>query len=613
MSHEGLRYTIFSRRAILLAGVKGLAVTALGGRLYYLSIVKGEQYRLRADKNRIDLRLIVPERGEILDRDGEKLATNRQDYQVYLIPEQADDIVETLSRLGRIITISDQNITRIKNRMKRQRKFIPVTVAENLSWEEFSKVNVSAPDLPGIMPAAGLTRRYPDGEAMAPIVGYVGSPRESDGDDPLFGLPGFKLGIQGIESSYDDQLRGHQGTRRFEVNSVGREIRELTPRQDALKGSDVQLSIDLELQRYCNERLGEEAAGAVVIDLRTGDIISMASAPSFNPNDFNLGLSRENWEALLKDPRKPLLNKVITGQFPPGSTIKMVVALAALEKGIVTSKTKFFCNGRHPYGDRVFHCWEKRGHGNMDLENALKNSCDIYFYNLAEKLEIDDLAKMAERFGLGMVHDIGLDNQKSGLVPSREWKRRELNARWQGGETLNVSIGQGAMLTTPLQLAVMTARLATGRMVEPKLVKSIGGQPEPAKEVFETIGINPLHLKLVQNGMKMVMAPGGTAHDYTRSRNKPVYAGKTGTAQVRRISKEERESGVLKNEELAWRSRDHALFIGYGPLDNPRYGVSVLVQHGGGGSSVAAPIGRDLLDKILEIEAAAAKDNAGDT
>ncbi len=604
MSHEGLRYTIFSRRALLLAGLKGLAVVTLGGRLYYLSIVKGEQYRLRAEENRIDLRLIAPERGEILDRNGEKLAKNKQDYQVYLIPEQADDIVETLNRLGRIITISDQNIARIKKRMKRQRKFSSVTIAENLSWEAFSKINVSAPDLPGVVLDAGRTRTYPDGPAVAQIVGYVGVPRESDGNDPLFRLPGFKIGIQGIESSFDKELRGYQGTQRFEVNSVGREIRELQPRQDATQGKDIKLSIDLALQRYSMERLGESAAGAVVLDIRSGEILAMASAPSFDPNDFNLGLSIENWQALLKDPRKPLLNKSITGQFPPGSTIKMVVALAALEKGIITSKTKYHCNGKHPYGDRVFHCWEKRGHGNMDLLSALQHSCDVYFYNLAEKLEIDDLAKMAEKFGLGSLFDIGLDNQKRGLVPTREWKQSVMGEKWHGGETLNVSIGQGAMLATPLQLAVMAARLASGRMVEPSLVKSIGEDEPLSQTAFETTGVNPLHLKLVQTGMQKVMAAGGTGFDYRRSKSKTPLAGKTGTAQVRRISEAERKSGVIKNEELAWRSRDHALFVGYGPVENPRYAVCVLVQHGGGGSTIATPIGRDLLDKMFEIEAA---------
>ena len=612
MSHEGLRYTIFSRRALLLAGLKGLAVTTLGGRLYYLSIVKGEQYRLRADKNRINLRLIAPERGEISDRNGLKLATNRQDYQVYLIPEQADDVVMTLRRLGRIIDVSEQNIIRIEKRLKRQRKFLPVTVAENLSWEEFSKINVSTPDLPGIVPDAGLTRTYPDGPSVAQIVGYVGIPRENDGDDPLFGLPGFKIGVHGLESRFDKELRGYQGTRRVEVNNVGREIRELKPRQNATEGKNIELSIDLNLQKYSIARLGESAAGAVVMDIRSGEILSLASAPTFDPNDFNLGLSHENWNALLKDPRKPLINKCLTGQFPPGSTIKMVVALAALEKGIINSKTKFSCNGKHPYGDRIFHCWEDKGHGDMNLEDAIKHSCDVFFYNVAEKLDIDDLAKMSKRFGLGATHDIGLENQKKGLVPTKKWKRDTFNDKWHGGETLNVSIGQGAMLTTPLQLAVMVARLASGRMVDPYLVKSIGDEPQIIQNTFDTVGINPFHLKLVQKGMQQVMAPGGTAYDYNRRRNKPVIAGKTGTAQVRRISTAERESGVLKNEDIAWRTRDHALFVGYAPYDNPRYAVSVLVQHGGGGSSVAAPIGRDLLDKALEIEANTIKSKKGE-
>ncbi len=611
MSHEGLRYNLFSRRALLLAGAKGLAVATLGGRLYYLSIVKGEQYQLRAEKNRINLQLIAPERGEITDRNGLKLATNRLDYQVYLIPEQAEDVVKSLKSLGRIIDISEQNIARIQTRLKRQKKFLPVTIAENLTWDEFSKINVSTPDLPGIVPDAGRTRTYPDGPAVAQIVGYVGIPRESDGGEALFSLPGFKIGVHGIESRFDEELRGYPGTRRVEVNNVGREIRELKPRQNAIEGKDLKLCLDLELQKFAISRLGEAAAGAVLMDIRSGEILSLASAPTFDPNDFNLGLSHENWQALLNDPRKPLLNKCLTGQFPPGSTIKMVVALAALEKGIINSETKFFCNGKHPYGDRTFHCWESRGHGSMNLENAIKRSCDIFFYNIAEKLEIDDLAEMAYRFGMGVVHDIGLENQKKGLVPTREWKRKTFNEKWHGGETLNVAIGQGAMLATPLQLAVMTSRLASGRMVDPILVKSIGGVQQSTQTAFERVGVNPLHLKLVQEGMQQVMDIGGTAHDYSRHKIKPILAGKSGTAQVRRISVAERQSGVLKNDDLAWRTRDHALFVGYGPYENPQYAVSVLVQHGGGGSSVAAPIGRDLLDKALEIEAAHTEKNKG--
>ena len=603
MSREGLRYQMFSRRALMVAGVKGLAVTVLGGRLYYLSIVKGQQFQLRAEQNAINLRLIAPERGQIIDRNGHKLATNRLDYQVYLIPEQAGDLVQTLSLLGRVINLSDAAIERVESRAKRQRKFLPVTVAQDLTFDEFSLVNVNSPDLPGVFPDAGRTRFYPDGSYVAHVVGYVGNPRDEDEiSDPLFSIPGFKIGLQGLERSFEKELRGVQGTRRVEVNSVGREIRELTPRQEAVKGEDIQLTIDLTLQKYIQDRLGEASAGVVVMECQTGNVLAMNSNPTYNPNDFNLGFSRANWQALLNDPRKPLLNKCIAGQYPPGSTIKMVIALAALEKGIIDSGTTVTCTGDHALGDNVFHCWNPRGHGRVTLNKAISQSCDVYFYELAEKLDIDIMAEYLREFGFGQIYDFGIGGQKEGIVPDKAWKRRVLNKAWQLGESLNVSIGQGAMTATPMQLAVMTARLATGKSVVPKIVSSVGANKYRESEGFNALTIKPNLLKMVQEGMRSVMVPGGTAYDPNRPKSAVSIAGKTGTAQVTRISMQQREDEVDRNRTLPWAQRDHALFVGYAPVENPKYVVSVLVDHGGGGSSVAAPIGRDVLDKVVALE-----------
>ncbi|TNE65559.1 MAG: penicillin-binding protein 2 [Alphaproteobacteria bacterium] len=601
MAREGLRYQTFSRRALLLAGAQGLALTALGGRLYYLSIIEGDKYKLRADRNRISIRWIVPERGEIFDRLGKTLAVNRQDFRVFLIPEQARDLAGTLARLGRVIKLDERRLSRVQRQIKRQRKFMPVTIAQGLDWKTFAEVNVDMPDLPGVVTDSGLSRFYPHGNEIAHLIGYMASPQEDEmPGSPLFQLPGFKVGRQGLERRYEDSLRGTAGTRRVEVNAVGREIRELPPRQDAVSGNSLHLAIDLDLQQFVMQRLGEEAAGAVVMDVKTGEILTLASTPSFDPNEFTNGISQENWQALLQDPRKPLINKAVAGLYPPGSTFKPIVAMAALEAGVVKPETEHYCNGALPFGDHTFHCWQKRGHGKLDLLGALSKSCDIYFYKVAQELDIDRIADMARRFGVGDVFDIGVDGEKEGLVPDREWKRRTQRDIWHAGETLNVSIGQGALLMTPLQLAVMTARLASGYSVWPSLVRSADGQ-DAAPNAFLPMDVNPLYMQLARRGMEMVMEVGGTAHDYRRRKSAATQAGKTGTAQVRRITKAERQTGVIDNKELPWAQRDHALFIGYTPTEKPEIAVSILVQHGGGGSSTAAPIGRAIMDKALEL------------
>lgn len=591
----------------MLAGVQGAALATLGGRLYYLTIVNGEQYRLRADKNRIATRLVVPERGEIIDRGGRKLAVNTPDFTVYLIPEQAGDISKTLGKLARILKLNKRRLARVQRQIRRQRKFLPVSVSQGLDWKTFSRVNVAMPDLPGVITDAGLSRYYPDGRDVAHIVGYLARPNDDEvALNRIYRLPGVKVGRQGLERRFEDDLRGQPGTRRVEVNAVGREIRELPPRQDALKGTDLSLTLDLDLQKFALQQLGEEAAGAVAIDVRTGELLALASSPSYDPNEFTRGISQENYDGLLKDPRKPLLNKALTGQYPPGSTVKMLVALAALEQGIITPETEFFCNGKHRLGDHTFHCWQSRGHGMQNLYGGIANSCDVYFYEIAEKLDVDHIAEMARRFGLGSVYNLGVDGERSGLVPDRAWKRAYLEQPWHLGETLNVSIGQGAMLATPLQLAVMTARLASGREIYPQLV---GNQPSIEPAAFNQMRVNPLHMRVVRRGMEMVMEPKGTAHDLRRSKEAVVQAGKTGTAQVRRITRAERETGVIENKDKPWLARDHALFVGYAPADNPRVAVSILVQHGGGGAATAAPIGRALLDKALDVVPTDAEEN----
>lgn len=598
MESEGERYRLFGRRAALLFGAQGALVTALAGRMYYLGVVEAGQYKTLADDNRLSLRLLEPERGEILDRFGIKIATNRQDFRVVLIPESAHDTVATLERVGRIIPISTDTRTRIDKQMRSQRSFLPVMIADNLEWDEFARVNVAAPELSGIQTEEGRTRFYPDGPNLAHVIGYVGAVSEDDeGEDPILQIPGVRIGRAGVEKVLDQPLRGVAGNRRVEVNAYGRVIREVQ-RQNGEVGEDAWLTLDMALQRFVVERLGDESAAAVVMDVHTGDLLSVASTPAFDPNMFNVGISKTAWNALLSDPRKPLLSKCVKGQFPPGSTFKPVVALAAQAAGVDPTET-VFCNGKHRFGDRTFHCWKRQGHGHVNMVEALGHSCDIYFYEIAKKTGIDNIAKFARTFGLGQSYEIELQDQSKGLVPTRAWKEAVFGVPWQKGETLIVGIGQGYLLATPLQLAVMTARLANGgRAIEPRLVARIGDQDMPVGAGLP-LNIPRSHLRVVQRGMEMVTEEGGTAYG-SRIRDEGLsMAGKTGTAQVRRITKAERDTRVLKNEEKPWEERDHALFVGYGPIEAPRYAVSVLVEHGGGGSKVAAPIARDILREAL--------------
>ncbi|MBK5911005.1 penicillin-binding protein 2 [Rhodothalassium salexigens] len=598
MKSETDRKSVFTRRALVLAGAQGLAVTALMGRMYYLGVVQGSQYETLAEENRVSLRLLAPPRGEIVDRYGRVMATNRQDYRVFLIPEQARDVAATLEKLGRIITLTPGQIRLIERKIARQRAFMRVTVADNLDWQAFARINVLSPELPGIQPDSGTTRWYPDADMVSQIVGYVGAPAERDMDgDPLLTLPGFKVGKRGIEKVYEKTLRGTAGTTRVEVNAYGREIRELS-RTEGQSGDRITLTIDRDLQRFAARRLGEESGGVVVMDVDSGDVLVHASMPSYDPNEFNLGISRENWRALIQDPRKPLVNKCTAGQYPPGSTFKMVVALAALHYGVVTPEDEEVCHGHYRYGDNTFHCWRKYGHGKVDMVTALARSCDVYFYKVAKEVGIERIAEFARAFGLG--EDYGFElPARHGLVPTPGWKLANTGRPWVGGDTLNVGIGQGALLATPLQTAVMTARIANGgRQVVPRLVRAIAGQPtEPAP--VGVIDLDPAHLAVIRRGMEAVMEYRGTAYTSRLDLDGFAMAGKTGTAQVRRITQADRDAGV-KNEDKPWAERHHAWFVAYAPIDTPRYAIGVLVEHGGGGASAAAPVARDVMAEVLK-------------
>jgi penicillin-binding protein 2 len=603
------RQCSFTRRLALLAAGKLALLGVLGSRMYYLQVVEADKYRMMADDNRINLRLLSPPRGRILDRDGVVLADNQLNYRVVMVAEQTGSIGATLDTLSEIVPISEAERRRVLREVARKRKFLPTTVKENLSWEDVSRIAVNAPDLPGVMIDVGSTRLYPQGERMAHLIGYVAPPAETDlTGDPLLELPDFRVGRNGIERVYDLAMRGRAGNSQLEVNALGRPIRELS-RNEGEPGADVTLTIDAELQIMAATRLAkEESAAAVLMDAVTGDVLVLASHPSYDPHEFARGISGPAWRALLNNHRAPLTNKAVSGMYSPGSTYKMMVALAALENG-VAPEMRVFCPGHMDLGDNRFHCWKKGGHGGVDMIDALMQSCDVYFYEMGRRLGADRMADMAKRFGLGQTLDIDLPAERAGIIPTRAWKLARTGKGWAQGESLVASIGQGYVLTTPLQLATMTARLVNGGYaVVPRLTRDLAldrGMADRPAGNFASIGVQQAHLALMLRAMRGVTNdPRGTAFRARILDANYAYGGKTGTSQVRRITEEERRVGLRKPDQVPWRERDHALFVGYAPVEQPRFAISVIVEHGGGGSAVAAPIARDLLHEAMKREKA---------
>lgn len=600
MNRDNDKGKVLIRRSLIMALIKFLLLMVIIARLYYLQVYQADRYKTLADENRISTRLLVPPRGIIFDRNGVTIASNQQNFQALIVAEQAPNVQETLDAFKKIMPLSEAEEERIKKDLKRNRSFVPIKIRDNLSWEEVSRIQLNAPDLPGIVIDEGLTRYYPFGAGMAHILGYVSSVSDKDvKDDPLLEVPGFKIGKSGIEKYLEKALRGESGNLKLEVNAYGRIMKEIE-RVDGIPGKDVQLTIDSRLQQKAFELFGEESGAAVLLDVHTGEILAFVSAPSFDPNMMTQGLSTEDWNALLHNERNPLTDKAISGQYSPGSTFKMIVALAALEAGVIKPETRTYCAGKMFLGNHAFHCWKKEGHGHLNVVEALQHSCDIFFYETAQKLGIEKIADMARRFGLGSKINIGLENEKAGLIPDKEWKLRRFGEPWQQGESLISGIGQGYILTTPLQLATMTARLVNGGYeIKPTFLKVSDGE----KSKIKKIDVSPANLELIKEGMYAVVnKPGGTAwrsqFDYHGQR----MGGKTGTTQVRRITMKERHEGIKKESELPWRLRNHALFVGYAPHDNPKYAVAVLVEHGGGGSSVAAPLAGKILREAIMLD-----------
>ena len=598
---------VFNRRALIVAGGELFLFSILAGRLYQLQILESDKYKKLSERNSVRIKLITPPRGIIKDRFNVEMAINVNSYGIQMIPEEVTarglSVEEILNRISQLIPLTDKEKEKVLNNIKKKRAFFPVFIKNNLGWEEMAKLQVKNLDFTGVYVEEGKRRFYPYNEVAAHVIGYVSDVSEQElkkDSDPVLQLPDFKTGKAGVEKLMDKQLRGSAGETMQIVNSVGRVIETLDDkRKKTTPGQNIVLTIDKRLQEYALNRIKEESASAIIMDIYNGDILMMISVPTYNPNIFlSEDKSAEEFNKLLNNPRHPFINKAIEGLYAPGSTFKMMTALAALHEGKIKTSTKINCTGHMDYGDGRYHCWKTSGHGLLDLEQSLQHSCDIFYYTIATKLPMDSIQEMAYKFGFGDYTGIELANEKKGQVPSVDWKRNYKSENWYTGDTITASIGQGYTLVTPIQLAVMTSRIANGGFaVKPRILKG-----EFENVFFPQMNIDANYLNIIKKGMfSVVNKPNGTGKTASFNYNGKQMAGKTGTTQVRRISREERLTGVIKQDDLPWKYRNHALFVGYAPYKNPRYAISVVVEHGKSGSGTAAPIARDLMMKTLEL------------
>ncbi len=587
----------FSRRALVAGAAQAIGAGALGWRLFQLQVLDEGRYDPLADDNRISLQVLAPKRGRIFDRNGSVLADNEETFRVTLTPALAGDVRRVLATFRRLVPLRQDEIEQIAKRAKKQSRNTPITIVSDITFDQLARINLFAPQLPGIRTEVAWKRRYKTGLTSGHVVGYVGSvERPSIDDNALMRLPGMRIGKSGIEAGLEPVLRGEGGAVKIEVDARGRMVRNLEVRE-ASAGSDVTLALDSALQSRVFDRLKRERrASCVVVDLKGGEVVAMVSTPSYDPAEVAEGAGEEAWQRLTTSEERPLINRCISGQYPPGSTFKMVTALAGLHMGVINPNEEMTCQGRFELADQSYRCWKRGGHGKVKLHDALRESCDVYFYEVARRLGIDAIADMARLLGLGQVYNCGLPQQKAGLVADPDWKRGRWNTGWFAGETVLAGIGQGYMLASPLQLAVMVARVATGKMIEPTLIKRIGGVPLVE---FADLGLGAEKLAMVRDGLRAVVNDeGGTGHNAFLGPGRPVVAGKTGTSQVNRASTD------TAQDDLAWSERDHALFVAYVPADNPLYAVAAVVEHGGGGGATAAPLVRDVIEAVLDIDPA---------
>ena len=585
--NASLLRSAFERRAVLIGAVQGGVGVLLALRLGYLSVAENEKYRLESESNRVNLTLIPPRRGWLLDRDGAPLASNRADFRVDLIPERLVDADATIDKLGTLLKLEPTRIADIKDKVATSRGFAPVEVASGLNYEDFAALSVRLPDLPGVVPQRGFSRFYPTASSVGHLIGYVGpaSAEEYEKDpNPLLITPGYKIGKDGLEKQFEKELRGIPGARRVEVTAGGRIVRDLETRED-VQGQPVKLTIDGPLQDYAARRIGLESGSVVVMDCRTGDLLCMASMPSFDPNSFSDGIGGVEYAMLRDDERVPLRNKVLKGLYPPGSTVKPMVSMALMQAGIDPEET-VNCGGGLRVGNRVFGCWNRRGHGTVNMAKGIYQSCDVYFYAMAQRIGMQPIADMARRCGMGQEFPLPVVSQFFGTVPDPAWKMKKWGREWQTFDTVNATIGQGYMLANPIQLAVMASRLAMGKHVMPRL--TLGTRPKG----FDEIDFPLEQVQLVRKAMSDVVNGPGTAGRARLPIPDVLIAGKTGTAQVVSLSISNGKSGP-------WKYRDHGLFIFFAPFDNPRYAGAVVIEHGGG-SGAAYPIARDVMTFLFD-------------
>ena len=587
----------FSRRAWLLGTAQAGVGVMLAGRMGWLAIAQNEKYNLLSESNRVNLTMIPPRRGWIVDRHGAPIANNRTDFRVDIIPDRLEEKERVLGLLARLLALPTEEVERIRIDLESAAGFQPVQVAENISWDKFAAVSLRQPELPGVAPTRGFARAYPAGAAVAHLTGYVGAANAEqykETRDPLLVTPGFKLGKDGLEKQLEKQLRGTPGAKRVEVTARGKVVAELPTRAD-VPGKTQRLTIDAGLQEYAARRIGTNSGSAVVLDCRTGEMLAMVSMPAYDPNSFSDGISHLEWQMLSDDDHVPLMNKVTQGLYPPGSTVKPMNGLALLQAG-VGAHDRVFCSGAMRVGTGVFHCHKRGGHGPLDLKGAIEQSCDIYFYEMIRRMGYDRIAPIARMVGLGQKYDLPLATQRYGTVPDSAWKLKKYKANWTVADGLNASIGQGYVLTNPLQLAVMAARIASGRELQPSLLANRVHLDAPALPVASE------NLAIVRDAMYGVVNQGGTGGAARMLVPGVSLAAKTGTAQVRRITMAERRGGVLKNGQLPFKLRDHALFVCFAPADNPRYAAAVVLEHNGHTvRNLDTPmIGRDIMTYLFD-------------
>ena len=604
MVTEAAQTYSFSRRALLLGAGQAAVGLVLAGRMAWIAVAENQRYSLLSESNRVNMTLVPPRRGWIVDRKGVAIANNRTDFRIDIIPDrlEKDQHERVLGLLQQLLGLPVPEVDRIRTDLKRAAGFQPVQVAENLDWERFAAVSVRMPDLPGVAPTRGFSRSYPAGAAVAHLTGYVGAANAEQFQkthDQLLVTPGFKLGKDGLEKTLEDELRGKPGAKRVEVTARGKLVRELDTRPDT-PGANARLTIDAGLQEYAARRLGTNSGSAVVFDCHSGEMLAMVSMPAYDPNVFSDGISHLEWKMLSDDDHVPLMNKVLQGLYPPGSTVKPMNGLALLEAGISPDQ-KVVCSGALRVGNGIFHCHKKSGHGALDLKHAIMQSCDIYFYQMVREIGYDAVAPVARLVGLGQKFDLPFSTQRYGTVPDAPWKRRRYHQEWTVADSLNASIGQGYVLANPLQLAVMASRIASGLQIQPSLLLGQAKRAAP-------LPIAPDHLALIREAMFGVVNEGGTGGAARMAVPGVTLAAKTGTAQVRRITMAERATGVLNNASLPFKMRDHALFVCFAPADNPRYAAAVVLEHGGHTvRNLDTPgIGRDIMTYLFDRDRAMA-------